>query len=100
MNEEQFKTKIIKGPHLRYEFGIKENGDFVMEVYDYMPRVLGAYGGSDHEHTVTIHSEDKDALLIALIHDRFSDVEPLESEGPFENWLSEKNVKHKTFCRF
>ena len=100
MNKEQFKTVIVKNPHLRYEFQIKENGDFVMEVYDYMPRVLGVYGSSDHEHAITIHAKDKDALLIALIHDRFSDVKPLESEGPFENWLDKKNVRRETFCRF
>ncbi len=75
-----------------------ETGDVRVSIVDRSAAVRDAFGGSAHFHEVTVRAADKDALLAALLSDRFSDAKPFGGESEYEEWLRGKGIEPVVDC--
>jgi hypothetical protein len=68
---------------------LKENGDLVLDGWDFGPAVEDYWGHDDYEYWLFVKAVDVPKVLLELIKDRFDNM------IAFQNWLEQKGIDSK-----
>jgi uncharacterized protein YciI len=81
------------GEHVRAELRLEETGDLVLEGFCAGPLAERIFGDSDWEYWVTVPAEQKDRLLLELLHEKYAG--DTLAERHFRAWLAARGVPHR-----
>jgi hypothetical protein len=81
------------GEHVHAEIGVNADGDVVLEGYCAGRIAEGVFGDSDWEYWVTVPSDQKDRLLLALLREKYAG--DTLAERHFRDWLDARDIPHR-----
>jgi hypothetical protein len=83
----------VNGTSSHIDALVDANGDLVLEGHDTGAAPLAVFGDSDYEWWVRVSAENRDAVLLNLLAERFGGAEATSSA--FMQWLDEKGIAYK-----
>ena len=101
-NNESVNLKNIKlyedrGPTSRFVSAeINNSGDLVLFAHDIGEAAREYTGRDDYEWYVTVQTQNKDAVILALIERVFGG--KFDASKEFREWLKEKGIPFELFC--
>ena len=76
--------------HVRAELRLDPGGDLVLEGFCAGPLAERVFGDEDWEYWVTVPAEQKDRLLLELLHEKYAG--DTLAERHFREWLAARDI--------